>query len=142
MAQPSHRTSRRGFTLVELLTVIAIIAILIAILMPTLTRVRDNARLVQCQSNLRTIYMAAQLHANDHQGYLPASGWHWDPLGGVVNPHGLGDDRARRYIYYNDAGVQRPVPITVALAVSLGVKVRLDSRQGLEADMQSETIRK
>jgi prepilin-type N-terminal cleavage/methylation domain-containing protein len=44
---------RRGFTLVELLVVIAIIAVLMAILMPTLQRVRRQARSVVCQSNLK-----------------------------------------------------------------------------------------
>jgi prepilin-type N-terminal cleavage/methylation domain-containing protein/prepilin-type processing-associated H-X9-DG protein len=142
MAQLNNQSARNGFSLVELLTVIGIIAILIGLLLPTLSRARENARLVRCQANLRTIYTAAQLHANDHLGYLPAAGWHWDPVGGVVNPQGLRDDRSRRYIYYHDAGIERPVPITVALAISLGAKVRLDSRQNLEADMQSEQLRK
>jgi len=138
MTRLNGQSTRTGFTLVELLTVIGIIAILIAILMPTLSRALENANLVRCQANLRTIYNAAQIHANDHHGYLPAAGWHWEPVGGVVNPHGLKDDLVRRYIYYLDAGTQRPVPITVALAISVGVKVRLDSRQNLEQDMQSE----
>jgi prepilin-type N-terminal cleavage/methylation domain-containing protein/prepilin-type processing-associated H-X9-DG protein len=142
MAQLDNQLPRRGFSLVELLVVIGIIAILIAILLPTLSRARENANLVRCQANLRTIYNAAQIHANDHQGFLPAAGWHWDPVGGVVNPRGLKDDRSKRYLYYRDGAIDRPVPITVALAVSLGVKVRLDSRQNLEADMQSEQIRK
>lgn len=133
---------RRGFSLVELLTVIGIIAILLGLLMPALTRARESAKQVQCQVNLRTMYSAAQIHVNDHQGYLPVGGWHWDPPGGVVNPRGLGDERAVRYIYYDDGGIQRPVPITVALAISLGVKVRLDSRQNLEADMQGEAVRR
>jgi len=142
MAQLNPQSTRNGFSLVELLTVIGIIAILIAILMPTLSKARENASLVRCQTNLRTIYTAAQLHANDHHNYLPAAGWHWEPLGGIVNPHGLRDDLVRRYIYYHDAGTQRPVPITVALAISVGVKVRLDSRENLEQDMQSEEFRK
>jgi prepilin-type N-terminal cleavage/methylation domain-containing protein len=142
MARLDNEYPRSGFSLVELLTVIGIIAILIGMLMPTLTRARESAKLVQCQANLRTIYTAAQIHANDHHGYLPASGWHWNPDGGILNPHGLRDDRATRYIYYDDAGTKRPVPITVALAISLGAKVRLDSRENLEEDMQSEQLRK
>jgi prepilin-type processing-associated H-X9-DG protein len=128
--------------LVELLVVIGIIAILVGMLMPALTRARESAKQVQCQSNLRTIYSAAQLHVNDHNGYLPIAGWHWDPPGGIVNPRGLRDDGATRYLYYDDAGIKRPVPITAALAMSLGVKVRLDSRESLEEDMERPDLRK
>ena len=57
--------------------------------------------------------MAAMIHVNDHNGYLPIAGWHFDPVGGVVNPKGLADENERRYIYYTDNGVKRPVPFTV-----------------------------
>ena len=85
-----HRIER-GFTLVELLTVIGIIAMLIALLLPTLSRAKEEAKLVQCQTNLRTMYSAAQIHMIDHHGFLPAAGWHFDPPGGIVNPRGLND---------------------------------------------------
>ena len=62
-----------GFTLVELLVVIGIIAVLIAILMPALTRARMAANLVKCQSNFRQVYAALATYVNDNKGVLPRS---------------------------------------------------------------------
>lgn len=69
---------RNAFTLVELLVVIGIIALLISILLPSLSRARQTATSIQCASNLHTIGHALQLYANDHAGKLPFSsngGW-------------------------------------------------------------------
>jgi prepilin-type N-terminal cleavage/methylation domain-containing protein/prepilin-type processing-associated H-X9-DG protein len=65
------RQRRHGFTLVELLVVIGIIALLISILMPALNSARSQARLVQCQSNFKQIYNAVAIYANANQGLLP-----------------------------------------------------------------------
>src|SRR5689334_2010807 len=74
IASPSRR---RGFTLVELLVVIGIIAVLIGILIPTLSRARESARRAQCASNLRQFYNADQMYLIQNGGWhLPA---YWGP---------------------------------------------------------------
>lgn len=61
----------KAFTLIELLTVIAIIGILAAILIPVVGSVRERARGAVCQTNLRNFGMALFLYAEDNQGRLP-----------------------------------------------------------------------
>jgi prepilin-type N-terminal cleavage/methylation domain-containing protein len=58
---------RRAFTLIELLVVISIIAILMAVLMPTLGAVRKHARASACQSNMRQMCLAMNLYALDNE---------------------------------------------------------------------------
>jgi prepilin-type N-terminal cleavage/methylation domain-containing protein/prepilin-type processing-associated H-X9-DG protein len=84
-----------GFTLVELLVVIGIIALLIGILLPALRKAQMAARTVACMSNMKQISNAMMMWANDHKGFMPASGgfsaYRWDPVSNSVK-QALGTD--------------------------------------------------
>jgi prepilin-type N-terminal cleavage/methylation domain-containing protein/prepilin-type processing-associated H-X9-DG protein len=72
----------RGFTLVELLVVIGIIAVLISILLPSLARARQYANSIACASSIRQIGQGLLFYANDHKGKLPMGGNGGKPVDG------------------------------------------------------------
>ena len=83
-----YKSPRRAFTLIELLTVIAIIGVLAAILIPTVSRVRKSARSTQSQSNLRQLGLAFQTFAADHKDRIPA----WGMYGASTRPANPGTE--------------------------------------------------
>jgi prepilin-type processing-associated H-X9-DG protein/prepilin-type N-terminal cleavage/methylation domain-containing protein len=87
------RSSSRfaGFTLVELLVVIGIIAVLIGILLPALNRARQQANLVTCETHLRQIGQALNIYVDDYQGLLPPGYWYYPNSKGVYDGSGIGD---------------------------------------------------
>ena len=75
----SSRRHPRGFTLVELLVVIGIIALLISILLPALSRAKESAARIACASNMRQIGTAIQMYILDNKGTYPPL-WYPDRL--------------------------------------------------------------
>jgi len=75
---PARRRSPAGFTLIELLVVVSIIALLLAILLPSLSAARHQSMKTKCLANLHAIHLAMVCYAHDHGGFLPA----FDSYGG------------------------------------------------------------
>ncbi|MCK4341466.1 MAG: prepilin-type N-terminal cleavage/methylation domain-containing protein [Phycisphaerae bacterium] len=71
-----------AFTLIELMVVVSIIALLLSILLPSMRRAREQAKLVVCQSNLRQIVVGFFGYANDHDDSAPVAAPH--ELGGAT----------------------------------------------------------
>lgn len=74
--------NRRAFTLIEMLVVVAIIVILAAMLLPALSRGKDQANKIKCVNNLHQLQMATQMYADDHEDQYPPRRQtpnHWVP---------------------------------------------------------------
>jgi len=74
--RPGERLRRNwAFTLIELLVVIAIIAILAALLLPVLAGAREQARSINCRSNLKQLQICWEMYGNDNGGTLAPNNW-------------------------------------------------------------------
>ncbi len=92
-----------GFTLVELLVVISVIAVLLAMLLPGLSAAREQARKIQCATNARQLMLASVVYSEAHKSVVPY-GYYYDQ-GGANQYSFYGVVRRELYLNY---GVNRP----------------------------------
>ena len=89
---------RPGFTLVELLVVIGIIALLISILLPAMQGARRQANIVKCMSNLRQIGLAFQMYEGDYKGMWPVAVHHGAGTPKIAEPEIRWPDMIAKYV--------------------------------------------
>ena len=90
-SNPHHlRSTRRAFTLIEVLVVISIIVLLIAILLPVLGKARESARMSICASNVRQQVLGLLYYTHDYKAWLPTydETWAWGAGGEFFYPAG------------------------------------------------------
>jgi prepilin-type N-terminal cleavage/methylation domain-containing protein len=96
---------QRGFTLIEMLIVVAILGILAAILIPNFIRSRAASHLAACQLDLRNIAAALQLFSGENETYPDAASWESDlTTGGYIRGMPRSPIDGAAYVYATNAG--------------------------------------
>ena len=140
----AFRPRRTGFTLVELLVVIGIIALLISILLPALSKARAAANDVKCKAQLKQVITAMMLHASDHNGFMPLVGAvEVTGKGQTTEAVAMGDALRKRYEYYTNGtqSLALGMPGSIAKYVNIDldttsdVKVKEALNRGLFAKL-------
>ncbi|MCK4624616.1 MAG: type II secretion system protein [Phycisphaerae bacterium] len=139
-----HKRKGRAFTLVELLVVVAIIALLVSILLPTLGKAKEQTRIVVCKMNLKGLGLAFIQYAVEAQDRYPAgAGWGGDPpiwddrsVEFYNNKKMLHcpSDKISREAWYNRRGVSDDSRYPRSYSINIEVSYRGDSVYGANYD--------
>ncbi|MFA6960711.1 MAG: type II secretion system protein [Opitutaceae bacterium] len=127
------RHTFRAFTLVELLTVIAIVGILAALVMVSVGRVRQGAKTALCASNLRQLYVGTQLFAQDNRNLLPAL-YYEKPWYTVLRDGYLHDEKV---FFCPSSSIE---PAFNSTAISYGWNIYLDKGVNVAPHLQVRNI--
>jgi len=119
----TYRGRGQGFTLVEMLVVMAILTILAAMLLPVLWQARNRARDTTCLSNLQQVGRATLLYAQDYDGYFPYSPWGPNAISVFSAPPDPSDPVITRY--GKELQARQGEPGSVPLRPSSATYVRL-----------------
>ena len=93
-------SSRRAFTLIELLVVTALIALVISVVVPAVGRARDQANVVACRANLRSLVLACLMYAGENDSFLPTEATLDNPHTGLIRMLSKGGCSELMEIYY------------------------------------------
>ena len=137
----SVRQSPTAFTLVELLVVIGIIALLISILLPALSKARESANQIKCSAQQKQIILAMILHANDHKGYMPMAGLLWTP-GNATDPKSVDDAKMEKYEYIGTGTTMHMASTGAGVGKYMNQDLDFTSTDTLQKSMLSGVVRK
>lgn len=128
----SHRTRFSGFSLVEMLLAIAIIAVLAAMVVVITRSAINNAHKVKCASNLRQVWFAYQGYLTDHAGEAPREAYSTFPMWIYnVMPYVMGDEF---YTYYHE---DKPLPLLTCPAAHDDLQHYYKSHYALNVNLLS-----
>ncbi len=137
-ASRASQLTHRAFTLVELLVVIGIIALLISILLPALSKARESANDLKCKAQIRSIIQLMQLHANDHKGFMPLVGQIEAKNGTYATDSNSIDPLMKKY----DSGVNYALGMPGSLAKYIGTTLDTTSATKVQAGLNSGLFKK
>ncbi len=132
---PKHQQhlSGLGFTIPELLAVVAVIVIIISILLPNFGSARETTRLMTCLSNQRQMAMATRSFSVEQRGRVP--------IGGRIFSDGAGRDTDYNGIpTFADGGGRQPLPYPAALGRYMEAPIPTTNRAAMTAAMEDEKI--
>lgn len=145
MKEVISKRTRLGFTLIEVLVVVAIIGLLLAVLVPSLARAREQGRIVKCLANMSNMGQAVLLFAQQHKGYGQAVARGYDDFESLPEgPEWLGaDPQHNRYAYQSGLSMgdfSTDEPFLKAWPVAYASELGVPSIKRMEQYLAAENV--